>query len=347
MQPSCRHSSVSMRSSQQTAQIAILAIIGCGVLSGVGAIWDTIWWHRYIGRHAFWIPPHACVVIGSGIGICIALYLWFCHREKIWRAFSLCFLCVIATQPIDNIWHIIFGVEDPSTIWIYWSPPHLLIVVSMIGFWFLARAAARKLFVGTLRAVLVSLSWAFVLSAVLLEMRPLQPVGSIYQLLGFWGAGVIACVFISILLLIQALEKEKGVCQRVVLGYFCIHAIVALSAAWMFLVNPEISISVLWKTFFGGYIAIPVWMQMCGLFGVAIWLDYSTKLSLLMRTTVAGGMYGIIYFAFSSPFLSLEYQFSSTQAMEAIVAALIGGIAVSAIYSLYRYFQDEKRLSHN
>lgn len=324
-----------------------MAVMALGALTGVGAIWDTIWWHRYVGRHAFWIPPHTLVVIGSGVALCIALSMWFLYREKIWRAFSICLLLIIATQPVDNLWHLLFGIEEPSTIWMYWSPPHLLIAVALISFWAVGLAASRRFLSGNVRTLFISLNWAFLLSAIFVEMRPLQPVGSIYQLLGFWGAGVIAGMLIGILLLVQYFDSGKNACQRVMLGYFCIHVVVTLFVVWMFLVNPEISISVLWQTFFGGYNAIPIWMQMVALFGVAIWLDRFTKVSQVVRATIAGGLYGVVHFAFSSHFLSVEFQFSSTQAVEAILASVIGGLSAYVIFSFYSFYTNEKRSTHH
>ncbi len=112
-----------------------------------GSIWD-IQWHASIGRDSFWIPPHIVAIGGfvSALGLALAAVTyetWLDRRGTRLQGavrlggitsspyvllIALSYLTGIFFAFLDDQWHRAFGLD--STLW---SPPHLLIGLTMAG----------------------------------------------------------------------------------------------------------------------------------------------------------------------------------------------------------------------
>ncbi len=98
----------------------------------IGGYWD-IWWHFNIGRDSFWTRPHLMVYAEVVTALVLgAIGILDRRLRPAAIVVGLGGLITIGTAPIDNVWHVIFGVD--FTIW---SPPHIVIAggsaVSSIG----------------------------------------------------------------------------------------------------------------------------------------------------------------------------------------------------------------------
>ncbi|MEW6683817.1 MAG: hypothetical protein AB1451_12990 [Nitrospirota bacterium] len=115
----------------------VLGVVG--LFFATFALYFDGWWHIAIGRDTFWIPPH--LVLYTAIGVTTLGFLaraWERRRAgvaweiplKIWGAgVTLIFLAA----PFDELWHRLFGRESFDSLWILWSPPHVVAMASAIA----------------------------------------------------------------------------------------------------------------------------------------------------------------------------------------------------------------------
>jgi hypothetical protein len=111
--------------------LAALALLGA-----FGNAWD-LYWHIFIGRDTFWIPPHtmmyACVAL-SGLSALATVLLSSrrgprddattiagFHAPLGYYVLGLGALQMVASAPFDDWWHNTYGLD--VTVW---SPPHLI-----------------------------------------------------------------------------------------------------------------------------------------------------------------------------------------------------------------------------
>lgn len=111
--------------------LAVLALLGA-----FGNAWD-LYWHIFIGRDTFWIPPHtmmyACVAL-SGLSALAVVLIGTRHASSDdataiagfraplgYYVLGLGALQMVASAPFDDWWHRVYGLD--VTVW---SPPHLI-----------------------------------------------------------------------------------------------------------------------------------------------------------------------------------------------------------------------------
>ena len=111
--------------------LAALALLGA-----FGNAWD-LYWHIFIGRDTFWIPPHTmmytCVALGGLTALATVLLgtrrgasddatsIAGFHAPLGFYVLGLGALQMVASAPFDDWWHRVYGID--VTVW---SPPHLL-----------------------------------------------------------------------------------------------------------------------------------------------------------------------------------------------------------------------------
>lgn len=115
----------------------ILVLVG-GLIALFGTYWDDSW-HTDRGRDTFFVPPH--LLLYSGVMLAgIAVGLWafqmflttrtmralFRHPPLVLAAVGTA--TTIASAPIDEAWHRLFGRDA-----VLWSPPHMLGVIALLG----------------------------------------------------------------------------------------------------------------------------------------------------------------------------------------------------------------------
>jgi len=98
----------------------------------VAGTWDA-WWHGALGRESFWSPPHVLLYSSVILAIIAGVHGWYRTREKIWRKLATLLVLVPAPAPFDELWHRVFGVENLSSPLIVWSPPHVVLIGSIVG----------------------------------------------------------------------------------------------------------------------------------------------------------------------------------------------------------------------
>lgn len=111
--------------------LAALALLGA-----FGNAWD-LYWHIFIGRDTFWIPPHTmmytCVALSGLTALAVVLLssrrgpgddvtsIAGFHAPLGFYVLGLGALQMVASAPFDDWWHRTYGLD--VTVW---SPPHLI-----------------------------------------------------------------------------------------------------------------------------------------------------------------------------------------------------------------------------
>ncbi|MDB4978644.1 MAG: hypothetical protein JWM56_830 [Candidatus Peribacteria bacterium] len=303
-------------SSRQESTITriLVGLLFTAVLAGN---WD-VWWHGAVGRDSFWEPPHILLYSSVTAAVLIALYAWRMFGGRQWRNFTLLLLLVPLSAPIDDAWHRMFGLEAVNDPVIIWSPPHLLLVFAL--------AAACVYLLNLLRNETdVHIRWlgscllfATIFSLLLFPTIPIQPCGA-FQLLGFYGAGIIAAIFIGHMFFIERFLKQPG---SILLSFF------------IFLV---IHATLLTRRFAPGVLIAkndvqPEWLIIFAFLVPALFMELTPKLSAWLRGGIAAGLWAGILYGFSSPFLLPEFQYSNGDALTAIATSIGAGLVIGLIY---------------
>ncbi len=188
--------------------------VGASMVLVVGLYFDG-WWHGTFGRHSFWIPPH--VVVYAGVAIMTGAFIGRWRRDETegralppgYRVLGVAIALTILAAPLDDLWHRTFGEEAPTSVLAFWSPPHLIGLLSAVAaglgvlsamvredparrlyWWMVAQAAA---IVGFATFVII----------------PLEPTG-IYRVAGVAGPWLITFVLVGLRLMAVSLLRRPG-----------------------------------------------------------------------------------------------------------------------------------------
>lgn len=304
------------------ARTIVAFILGALISAG----WD-IWWHRAVGRDSLFQEPHLFLygfailaIIGSVIG-------WTLTHKKAWKRVATVLILIPATAPFDNLWHILFGVEDLSNpIALAWSPPHMLLDIGgLFALIFLLPILARDK-KEVRRDFFLDIVFALMLGQIMFLALPFHPTEGWGQVSGFWGAGVMMMVFTGVLTYAKTLLKENFDITRIVIYYLLI-----LLVGY----GEETASNI---------ILIPhdrqaVWLVIIPYLLAAVFLDLSNKkLPDYLRGAIAGGIWAAVLF-FPTPFFAEPgFGYPLINALNATVSGLIGGavgvILVKKIFKL-------------
>lgn len=297
-----------MTSLQTVLSRLITSALFAAVLSGT---WDA-WWHGAFGRETFWSPPHIFLYTSVLVAISAGIYGWYKLREKIWKRLAIVLSLIIIAAPFDELWHRIFGVENISSPLIIWSPPHLILILA-IAFSFIALlpiirhdkdALAKQFFIS------IALAGSFNLLMFLSE--PIFPTGP-WQLLGFWGTGIISTFFVSTLLFTR--RRLTGFAGATLVTIFII---LANSIGFGERMAANVNIA--------PHDHAPTWLLVFSFLISAVFIDISDRLSIYWQGAIAGLLWGGILFGFSSYFFAPEFKYSGVEALIAIGMSLVGGL---------------------
>ena len=180
----------------------VLGVVG--IFLATGGLYFDGWWHVVIGRESFWIPPHLILYTGvcfSGVGFLLQiLERWKTrsHWEAPLKAWGWGVMLIFFSAPLDELWHRIFGTEPIDSLWILWSPPHVLgfgaAIMTAVGLLFLLiRDWKRE--PNRFQLVWILLTVASVDGLLSFLILPFNPVH--HQLGGPLGAFLFYGVFIS------------------------------------------------------------------------------------------------------------------------------------------------------
>lgn len=282
--------------------------------------WDA-WWHGAVGRESFLEPPHLLLYAGTAVAIALGILGWRMTKEKIWKRLALVLLLVPVSAPFDEIWHQIYGYEDLSSIWVIWSPPHLLLIGAIIASLAMLLPVLMKDEDPMAKRLFGALTFASILNLAMILPGPLEPTGG-WALLGFWGAGGVAVAYVLILLLAQ--KWIPGI------------AAATLTA---------MSFIVLYSIAFGNEVAedivltphdhAPSFLIVFAFLIPAVLLDLMKQQPAWLRGAITGALWAAILYGFSSAFFAPQFQYALSDTYVAVAASGIGGVCAALLTTVF------------
>lgn len=296
--------------------VILARIVLVSLCAGITALmWDA-WWHVAVGRDTFWEPPHFMLYISVMVAVLLSIYGWYMRRGKTWRNLAIATALVPLSAPFDNAWHNFFGVENLSTIWIVWSPPHLVLFGTLIAGLFMALSVLRQ-DSESARLLLGSYAWGCILALSAIVAAPFYPFGP-YHIWGFTGASVLAAILVGILLFASKYNIFGATFAGMIfISLYFLHAASSV-ASWVVIplfINPPpftIFFSVIAPALLIDSKAVPWWTE----------------------GALAGLLYGILLFGFTSGFLPAIFQYTSSDALAAIVSCIVGGFFAGVLVKI-------------
>ncbi len=294
-----------MKSSKALKSLYLALFVA--ILSGT---WDA-WWHVAIGRESILQPPHLLLYISVIAAITCSIILWKKDAKFKWISGTL--LLIPLTAPFDELWHRMYGVENVSTLAIVWSPPHIILILSLIVSTVMALRTLhlikdnQEIYGGMMSACILSLS--------LFLLAPFQPEGG-WHIAGFFGAGIGAFTIIFILLIAQKYIKHMLIPIISILFYISIISI-------EFGVQPAPGVII------APHEHVPPFIMIFALLSLGSMLSLDFKPTL--KGAVAGLAWSTIIYGFGWYFLSSTYQYSIISGTIAVVSSVLGGLIAGKI----------------
>ncbi|HEY4517335.1 MAG TPA: hypothetical protein VJI74_00395 [Candidatus Paceibacterota bacterium] len=293
----------------------IAAALFAGVLSGT---WDA-WWHGALGRESFWSPPHMFLYASILVAIACGLYGWRKNRDKLWRNLALLLVLVPASAPFDEFWHRMFGVENVSTPLIIWSPPHLMLVGAILGSFLMLLPILRRDEDPVARRLFGAMSFAGILTLLFFLASPLEPTGP-HRILGFWGAAVTGFFLAATFLSSQRWMDSVG-------------GAVLTAAFFILLQAVGFGERISSRVVITPHEHPPSWIVVFSLLVPAALIDTARRLPWWVRGGGVGFLWGTILYGFTSSFFEPQFQYPLSDALTAIVATTIAGLAAGIVFS--------------
>jgi hypothetical protein len=308
-------------------QITLYRFVSVALFSAVVAgTWDA-WWHGALGRETFFSPPHLLLYLSVICAIALGVYGWYRTREKLWRRLAVLLTLVPLSAPFDELWHRTFGIEDISSPLIVWSPPHVALIVAIVGsFAMLLPIIRRDTNVNAVR-LFGSMVLAGILSLVLFLAAPLQPT-SPYALAGFWGAGVVALLFAATIVFATRWIPDIGGATLVAVFFIVLNA-VGLSEQ----VAPGVQVPL--------HAHSPAWLVVFSIIIPAVVIDVQKRMPSWILGAVSGALWAGILYGFSSYFFEPQFQYGAPEAFTAITSSILGG-AISGFFVQFFYDRSGK-----
>lgn len=289
----------------------LVRVITAALFTAIAAvIWDG-WWHVALGRDSVWILPHLLLYVSTGTAVGFGVYGWFRNkRAKAFKHLALILLLIPASAPFDELWHRIFGMEALNSVWILWSPPHLVLIAALLGSFLLLLPLLRKDSLGA-QQVFGALAVAGIAQLFVALAAPFLPTGP-FALLGFWGAGIVAAALTAGLLLASRLLPGPAPVFLVALALAALHALgVEGDVAPGVIVAPHDH--------------APSWLVVFSLVVPAVLIDLMRGLPSVMLGSIYGLVWAYILFTFSGLFFAPQFQYPFAAAVVAVISAYIGG----------------------
>jgi len=279
-------------------------------LAVMATSWDA-WWHFNVGRDSLWEPPHLFLYSFVILAIASGVFGWIKTKEKAWKRLALVLLLIIISAPFDDLWHRMFGIENLSSPWVIWSPPHIIlslaILMSMILLLPIILKDRDKIAVRLFGAMVM----ASILNALLFLVGPLHPTGP-WKLLGFWGAGMMAFVFIGCLLTAQRILPGIGA-STLMITFFLIVSFIGFGGE----LGPDIDMI--------PHDHPPGWIVVFYSLLPAAFIDVGNKLPSWLKGAIAGLLWAGLLYGLSSYFFEPEFQYGLLSTGIAVLSSIIGG----------------------
>ncbi len=302
-----------MNNFQTLVSRSITAALFSAVIAGT---WD-VWWHGALGRESFFSPPHILLYASVSIAIVLGIAGWDKTREKIWARLAFFLALVPLSAPFDELWHRAFGVEAVSSPLIIWSPPHVVLVLSIVASLLMLLPLLKKEEDTATRYLFGALCFAGVFSLLSFLTRPLDPIGP-YHLLGFWGVGFSAAVLSWVLLSVKRWMPGTGT------GFLFI-AFVCLATSISF------GEQVVSNLVVSPHAHPPSWLLMFALIVPALALDITKRVPRWLLGGMIGFLHVGILYIFAREFIEPVFRYSTLDILTAVTASIIGGIIAAAL----------------
>lgn len=292
---------------------AIIIALYTAVVAGT---WDA-WWHGAVGRDSPFEPPHVLLYAATLTAVLLGAYGWYTTKEKVWKKIALVLLLIPASAPFDELWHRIFGVEDLSSPLIVWSPPHLAIIFALAASFIVVVPVLRRDTDPVARRLFSSMTFAGILSLLFFLIAPLQPTGP-WELLGFWGAGVVVAVMVGVFIMHEGLFAGVGNVFSLIVFY-----LVATAISFGEVIKPGVKIV--------PHDHPPSFVIVFSCLLSAAVFDMSKKLPLWVRGGLVGLVWSGLYYGLSRYYFRPEFQYSIAQAIQAILVSCGGGVVIGLL----------------
>jgi len=278
--------------------------------------WD-VWWHGSIGRDTLFEPPHLLLYSSVVLAILSGVYGYIKTKDKHWKWLAILLVLVPISAPFDELWHRTFGIEDISTIWAVWSPPHVALALAIIGSLAMLFPIIKKEKDVAAKRIFGSMILASILSLLLFLASPIQPTGP-WAILGFWGVGIVALLIVGIMLI--ANRYVHGIASATLMAIF-------------FIVISAIGFS---ETIAEGVVIVshdhaPAWLTIFSLLVPAVMIDITKKSPLWLKGALAGLLWSGLLYGFSSMFFEPQFQYSLVEGSIAIISSAVGGLLAGLI----------------
>jgi hypothetical protein len=278
----------------------------------VGLLWDA-WWHLAVGRDQFWIPPHLTLYLCLAVLLVVSFTAWRKTKVSAFRALFFITLLFPLTGVLDELWHEIFGVENLISPIVVWSPPHLLILASLIAFTLYARQIVAYEEDSTLKWFMHSTLFASFLGFLLIFVMPFFPLGS-YHVIGYWGAGIIMFVYAAVTLYIGKNIPQTGTVILVTIIFMMLLVIGPPGAAHPapgLIINPSPH--------------IPPWVFIYSFIVPALFLEIAYRWNAIAKGAVAGLLGGAIFYFAARFFIDMQYFYGIREIAIALFSSTVGG----------------------
>lgn len=300
--------------SSQNLNRFIVAVLFTAVIAGT---WD-VWWHSAVGRDSFFEPPHLLLYSSVIIAVLCGIYGWKRYQEKIWKHLAFVLVLIPISAPFDELWHQVFGVEDLTSPLVLWSPPHLVLIATLIGSFAMTLPLLKKENNVHARRIFSALSLASILSLMFLVAGPLDPIGP-WHLLGFYGAIIFGFILAFFFLLAERYIPELGSATLMVLFVLMLASMGGGDSP-----APGVEIA--------PHDHSPHWLSVMALLLPAVCFDVSKKRSLVFRGGVVAFLWAGMLYGFSSQFFESAFQYGSQELLIGVLSATVGGILSGIIF---------------
>jgi hypothetical protein len=286
-------------------------LITLGLFAAVMAASFDAWWHGAIGRDSFWEPPHLFLYSAVIVTILAGAYGWKQYKNKLWKRLAWVLVLIPAAAPFDELWHQAFGIEDLSSPFIVWSPPHVVLILALLGSLLALLPILSKDKDPNGRRIFSAMAIAAAAHLSIFLFAPLYPTGG-WDLIGFYGAGVISFILISAYLL--ASKYVMGLGGVTVTALFLI-------ALQLFGIGETLAPDVVVMP----HDHPPTWLAIIALLFPAAAIDVMKDHPKPFQGLVSGFIWGALLFGLSSFFFEAAFVYSVENAIIAVVASSIGG----------------------
>jgi hypothetical protein len=284
------------------------------ILIGVSATaWD-IWWHRAVGRDSMFELPHLFLYSSALLAVIGGVYGFYKTRHKIWKKVAIAMLVVPITAPFDNFWHLFFGVEDLSRpVSMSWSPPHATLSITiLLALVFLIPIIIRTKHSG-LRHFFGTIAFGSIMGILMFLLLPIHPTEGMGQLLGFWGAGILAAFLAG-----TYMSAQKWLGGKV----DAIRAGLVTILLGLLFIGEETAPGIIILP----HDKPPTWLFIVAHFIPLVFLDLmKDRIKPPIRGAIAGAIYTFLLFGFSRVYFEAQFQYGNIDVAIAVIAGIIGG----------------------